>query len=197
MSEHAPRNHEELKGFEELAESSEHLLPAHNPEHHKVRQEKHKSESLQEARKEIAETNKHEHQPNPLERLEAAAEASGQAELRVTPSRSDKKANVQRQLSHLRYKLTPSERRFSKVIHQPVIRAISEVSGKTISRPSGMLGGSILAFFGSTSYLLLAKYQGFRYNYGVFLALFFGGFVVGITLEFIVWAATRSRHAAD
>ena len=42
----------------------------------------------------------------------------------------------------------------------------------------------------------MARHMGFRYNYLVFLVLFAGGFVVGLILELLIWAATR-RHAAE
>jgi hypothetical protein len=78
------------------------------------------------------------------------------------------------------------ERGLSKLIHQPAVRAVSEVGAKTVSRPSGLLGGGLLAFLGSSTYLFMTKYIGFRYNYLVFLLLFVGGFVLGLVLELLV-----------
>jgi hypothetical protein len=85
----------------------------------------------------------------------------------------------------------------SKVIHQPVVRAVSEVAAKTISRPSGLLGGGIVAFLGSAGYLYFTKYIGLPYNYFIFTLLFLGGFVVGLSLELIVWSLTSYRHLAE
>lgn len=57
----------------------------------------------------------------------------------------------------------------SKVIHQPVVRNVSEAAGKTVSRPSGLLGGSLMAFIGTSAYFYLAANQGFKYIIMLFL----------------------------
>jgi hypothetical protein len=198
MSEHTPKQAgETLKGFEELATSSEHLLP--DAEHaEKLRAgEKDPVEALTEARKGVQETTRSERQVNPLDKLQEAEKAQ-QGPSPTHINRELKQVTLQRELTQIRRHLSAPERQLSKIIHQPVVRKVSEVSGKTVSRPSGMLGGGILAFLGSSSYLYLAKHQGFKYNYAVFLALFLGGFFVGVALELIVWTATHSRrHATD
>ena len=94
-----------------------------------------------------------------------------------------KKLRMKQSLSQVQRELTPLERSLSKLVHQQVIRAVSEASAKTVSRPSGLLGGGLLAFLGSSAYLFMAKYIGFRYNYLVFVLLFVGGFLVGLLLE--------------
>ncbi len=198
MSEQAPdQNPEHLKDFAELEKSAEHMLPTGE----KGQAEKHEqnpAEALTEARSEVKELNQSETQPNPIEKLQAAEEAAAEAPAPLTPTNDMKAANVYRALKHIRTKLPAPQRALSKVVHQPVVRAVSETAGKTISRPSGLLGGGLMAFLGSTGYLYLAKHLGFRYHYVVFLALFFGGFAVGLILEFVVYAATaKRRHAAD
>jgi hypothetical protein len=82
----------------------------------------------------------------------------------------------------------------SRVVHQPVVRAVSEAAGKTVSRPSGMLGGGLVAFIGSLGYLYLTKHIGFEYNFTVFLVLFAGGFVLGVVLELVVWLLLKNRR---
>jgi hypothetical protein len=109
-----------------------------------------------------------------------------------------KAVTLQRELQNIRRRLPAPDRVLSRVIHQPAVRVISEVTGKTISRPSGLLGGGLVALLGTTGYLYTAQHMGFRYNYFVFLVLFGGGFIVGIVLELLVWLATRSRrHATE
>jgi len=76
-----------------------------------------------------------------------------------------------------------------------VVRITSEAASKTISRPSGLLGGGLMAFAGSLVYLYLAKHIGFRYNYLLFTLLFVGGFAVGLCLEVIIWLVSRQRKA--
>ena len=157
--------------------------------------EKDPAEALAEARKEVLETTKAEKQPNPIEKLEETEEkAQGPAPTHI--NRDLKKATLQRELTQIRRHLSKPNRALSKVIHQPVVRNVSEAAGKTVSRPSGLLGGSIMAFVGTSAYFYLAANQGFKYNYAVFLAMFFGGFAFGLILELLVWTATRSRRQA-
>lgn len=197
MSEKAPQNQEHFEDLEELRNKVEHLLP--DAEHaEKLRPgEQDPTAALAEARQEIAKNAKSEKQHDPIEKLEKEREAAHHTPKHGAINHDLKKITLQRELTQIRRKLSAPERTLSKVIHQPVVRAVSEVSGKTISRPSGLLGGGILAFVGSTGYLLLAKNLGFsRYNYVIFLALFAAGFVIGMILELIVWAVTRPRHHA-
>jgi hypothetical protein len=140
---------------------------------------------------------------NPLERL-AAEEAAAQAESRsgaasgLNISHELESITVNRELQTLRRKLPRPQRALSRLIHQPAVRIISEIASKTVSRPSGLLGGSLVAFLGTTTYLYLAKHDGFTYNYLVFLALFVGGFVIGLGLELAVHLARPGhRHASD
>lgn len=132
---------------------------------------------------------------NRLEQLEK----TGKAPEPVHPgliSSELKHITLQRELQAIRRKLPAPERVLSRIIHQPTVRVVSEAAGKTVSRPSGLMGGGLVALLGTSGYLYFANHMGFRYNYVVFLALFAGGFVIGVILEFIVWIATRSRRQA-
>ncbi|HEY1064213.1 MAG TPA: hypothetical protein VGE30_02850, partial [Candidatus Saccharimonadales bacterium] len=100
---------------------------------------------------------------------------------------------MRRNLSHVQSRLKPAEKSFSKVIHQPLVRRVSESAAKTVTRPSGMLGGGILAFFGSVLYLVLSHRIGFTYNYAMFLCFFVGGFLLGVTLEYVAHWLRRVR----
>lgn len=197
MSEKAPQNHEHFENLDELRDKVEHLLP--DAEHaEKLRPgEQDPTAALAEARQEIAKNAKSEKQQDPIEKLEQERETAQHVPKHGNINQDLKKITLQRELTQIRRKLSAPDRALSKIIHQPVVRAVSEASAKTISRPSGLLGGGIVAFIGTTGYLLLAKNLGFnRYNYVIFLVLFAAGFVIGMVLELLVWTATRSRHHA-
>jgi hypothetical protein len=157
---------------------------------------KRQAKALNEARTIVAETTQSESPPNPLETLQTAEKASQP----ITPhqvNRELKQITLRRELQQIRRKLPGPQRVLSKVIHQPVVRVVSETAGKTISRPSGLLGGGLVAFLGTTSYLYLARHLGFTYNYLVFLLLLAGGFILGLALELLVHLATASRRGND
>ncbi len=127
------------------------------------------------------------------ENLAAANAAPDNSE----PVRLDRKFTLSHELKQIQRKLKTTDRSLSKVIHQPVVRAISETSGKTVARPSGLLGGGLVAFLGTSVYLFMARHIGLDYNYSVFLVLFFGGFAIGLGLELGVWAFTRNHSTAE
>jgi hypothetical protein len=120
-----------------------------------------------------------------------------QDEPKGSPIGIDKAVKLQalnRTLKNLRQHLSPSERSLSRVVHQPVVDAASELGSKTVARPSGILGGGICAFVGSLLFLYLAKHNGFRYNYLLFLIFFVGGFAVGLVIEILFSLLRRIKQ---
>ena len=97
-------------------------------------------------------------------------------------------------LRSIRRKLPKPARLFSKVAHNSTIESISEVSAKTIARPSGFLGGSIFSFTGSLVLLYMSRHYGFSYNYATFFILFVLGFIAGAAAELAFWALYSRKH---
>lgn len=93
---------------------------------------------------------------------------------------------LDRTLASVRNRLTNPEKRLSKVIHQPVVEKVSDVAGKTVARPSGILFGGIFSFVGSLSAYLLARHLGGQLHYGIFAVTFVGGFALGLCIE-LMW----------
>ncbi len=95
------------------------------------------------------------------------------------------------ELINIRHKLPKREKVLSKIIHQNTVDIISEKTANTVARPSGLLGGAILAFIGSLSYLIFVEYVGITYNYLLFFAFFISGFILGLIIELIVKITIR------
>jgi len=96
-----------------------------------------------------------------------------------------KEIAYQRLLKHTRKHLSPFGRTMSKVMHQPVVDTASEVVAKTVGRPSGIIGGGLVALVGTSIYYYLTKHYGYSYNAFVFLMLMCVGFVMGWLVEII------------
>lgn len=96
-----------------------------------------------------------------------------------------KELTYQRTLLKVRRHLSPLGRATSKVIHQRAVEAVSEAAGKTVARPSGLLGGGLVAFVGTSAYYYMTRHYGYDYRYSVFLALLVGGFIAGWLAESI------------
>jgi hypothetical protein len=89
-------------------------------------------------------------------------------------------------LGSIRRQLTPTERNFSNLIHQPTVERVSDIGSKTIARPSGILGGGIVSLVGSLIVLLIAKHIGFKVPASIFAILFITGFLLGLFVEAII-----------
>lgn len=81
--------------------------------------------------------------------------------------------------------LSPSEKRFSKIIHNEFVESISEAGAKTIARPSGILGGAILMVFGGLIVLFFAKRYGFEVPLSLYLFLYLVGFILFVLVELV------------
>jgi hypothetical protein len=115
---------------------------------------------------------------------------------------SNQTFGVQKQLKADAYKKTIRkiqsqlplpERVASRIIHQPVVDALSNVASKTVARPSGFFFGSLVALLGSSAFLYMAKNYGFTYNYAVLFMLFVGGFALGLILELLFRVVVRRK----
>lgn len=176
---HSVEHHKELEAPKtpERLPDAEHAEPLRKGE-------KDPSKALEAAREEIEQINEEDNAPTPMEKLEKeedSAKPLGYSEI----NEELQKITLNRELKNIRRKLSGTDKALSSVIHQPAVRVASEAGAKTIARPSGLLGGGVTAFIGTSAYLLLANQMGFSYNYFVFIALFIIGFAVGLTIEIL------------
>lgn len=98
-----------------------------------------------------------------------------------------------RALTRARKKLPLPSRVFSRFVHLAPIDKASEVLGKTIARPSGMLGGAIVAFIGTSALLWITRHYGYEYNYLLVIMLFAAGMAIGLLGEVLLRAFRKSR----
>lgn len=96
-------------------------------------------------------------------------------------------------LNETRKSLSKPQQILSKIIHQPVVESVSEIGAKTVARPSGILSGGIVGFFGSTLLIFFAKDIGFELPSSAFIILFVFGFIIGISLE-LLWSIIMKRR---
>lgn len=100
-----------------------------------------------------------------------------------------KDSRYQETLQAVRHHLTPTQKVFSRFIHQPTIETASEIGSKTIARPSGLLGGSLLSLLGSLTIVIIARRVGFSVPNSMFAILFIIGFGLGIVIELLLHRA--------
>lgn len=173
-----------------------HEAPKASGEHH---------ERLRHSVETKAEKSRNEHSEN-LDDIRASIEKEAKSKHESHKAHSGEKSAsnhpmfINRELKNMAFnrtlrrtqsKLPAPARAFSKVIHQPVVEAVSDAAGKTIARPSGMLLGGIFAFVGSSIFLWVSRHYGYEYNFLLFLAFFIGGFFIGLLVELGIFAANR------
>lgn len=171
---HKAEQHEKLKETAEAGEKAEQKA--------KDSLETIRSNIDKEATKTAA--RKHEHDKD---------EADDQGPGQVVIDRNVKKKAYKKELHKVQSHLPKAQRSFSKFIHSGPVEAISEVGGKTVARPSGLLGGGLVAFLGTAALVLTSRHYGFTYNYFVFIALLIGGFFLGLVAEMIVRSLFKAR----
>jgi hypothetical protein len=178
------------KNIPRLEHAKSHESPVGH-EHHE-RAQKHLHEQAEKAR--------HEKSAENLAKIHELAKAEAELTKKVVAesvqNESNNTADMQHSLKASAYeriltkthqKLPKTAQTFSKVVHNPTVDKISEISAKTVARPSGFLGGSICAFLGSLIVYYSASRSGFKYNYLLLFLLFIAGYIIGSILELIVW----------
>ncbi len=177
---HQSNNHELRKHKEALRQSAEKQAEASRHEH---------AEHIGEIRSKIEATSKsraeHGHDGQQHENIESRQQGLVSNELKDMAYR--------RTLKRAQNKLPAPVRAFSKIVHNPTVDAASEITGKTIARPSGVLAGGIFAFLGSSLFLYITKHYGYEYNYLLFALFFVGGFFAGLLLELGLRLSNRKR----
>ena len=98
-----------------------------------------------------------------------------------------------RTMTDARTHMTPAERTFSKVIHNPVVEKTSEVVGSTVARPNAILSGSISAFIIVLGVFLIAKHYGYPLSGAETVIAFVIGWLIGIVYDFLRTMVTGGR----
>lgn len=182
---------------------SEHA-PQHSPEHlHKPESKEHEQRLHEQLEKRASEALDNKEKVGELAH-QATEQATSTDEIKVGETGAQqpssqyvgqqlKNLSFERTMTRIRRQLSSPDKALSKVVHQPVVQAVSRVGEQTIARPSGLLGGSICAFVGSCVFLWASKHYGFRYNYLMFLLFFVVGFAFGLGLELATYGLRKRR----
>lgn len=107
------------------------------------------------------------------------------------PTRREKQHSFDTTMHHVRKGLRPAERSFSRLVHQPTVEKVSDIAGKTITRPSGVIGATAFGLIGLLALFGIAKYVGFQLSGSEMPLLLLTGFAVGLLTEWL-YKAIRS-----
>lgn len=169
--------------------------------------ERDSSKRLERHHEEAARKATHEHQ-NSIERILDKIETEAESAEKIKQHHLDhtkktsgpitiggelRKRSLNDSLEKVQRSLPGPQKAFSKVVHQPVVDAISEASAKTIARPSGLLMGGVMSLISSLGVLFICRYYGYRYNFLIGMVAFVGGFILGILIEAVLALGNRKN----
>lgn len=116
---------------------------------------------------------------------EVAKTEKSPAQKRALFTRQQRDASFKRQMEAAQADMTPSERRFSKIIHNKTVESVSDTVGSTLARPNALLSGSIFAFLLVTIVYLLAKHYGYQLSGFETIGAFIIGWILGFIYDYI------------
>ncbi len=181
-------NQESIRGHERSNNEIDHDQANQHKERLQHHHEKLAEEARSNTRNELeARHEVHEHAISSTEHNRPQAE---QRQSAAPTTKADKEHSFNTTMAHVRHNLSRPEKNFSKFIHKPAVEKTSEVLGKTIARPSGIVGATVAAFIGLFSVYGIAKFSGFPLSGSEMPLLLLSGFVVGL---FIEWAYKAIR----
>lgn len=100
------------------------------------------------------------------------------------PSKGDLQASFNATMKQVRKEMSPAERTFSKVIHNPVVEKVSGAVGSTVARPNLIIAGGLgTLIFGAVIYLT-AKHYGYVLSGFEAMGTFILGWCIGAIIEF-------------
>jgi hypothetical protein len=99
--------------------------------------------------------------------------------------KAQKQREYKKTLESIQKEMNPAERTFSKVIHNPVVEATSEVAGKTVARPAALLAGSLTALVLTVIVYAVAKWYGYTLSGFEWIATFILGWAIGLIIDWI------------
>lgn len=169
-------------------EAAEHH--AKTVEHEGHKQPENRVENLEKVKKAIEDS-----RPKESEELKKQMAQPKEKTHYAPPNKELKKHARRTYLGKARRQLDPTARAFSKWIHNDAVDAISEMSAKTIFRPSGLLIGGAFTFIASFYYYHLSQNNGFRYNFTAVLLTFIIGFIIGLFVE-AIYRVLSKKHKA-
>lgn len=108
--------------------------------------------------------------------------------------RNLKKQTYKATMQRVEAKLPAYQRRFSQVINNDTVDAVSNVASRTVARPSALLGGSVVAFLALIVFTFYANSLGFEVSSGSFVIFVLLGWALGLMVEAVIKLFRRSAN---
>ena len=101
-------------------------------------------------------------------------------------TKQEKKQAYRKEIKKVQSQLPKGARTFSKIVHNPVVEAVSDATAKTIFRPSALIGGSVTGLVFGLGIYLVARYYGYPISTLTLVLLLVVGAILGVIVELVV-----------
>lgn len=108
-------------------------------------------------------------------------------------TKAQKEAEYKKTLATVRKSMTPAERTFSKVIHNPVVEKTSEIAGASVARPAALLAGSLSSLILTAIVYTVSKFYGYKLSGSEWIVTFIIGWAIGLIIDWVRVALLGKR----
>lgn len=122
---------------------------------------------------------------------EKAPSGSEQKQQRQAVSSAHKRQTYEATMKRVEAQLPNYQRTFSRFVNNPRVDRVSNVVGRTIARPSGIVGGGLFAVVGLLVLTYYANEIGFALSGTEFILLLVAGWAIGIVLDLVLTTVRR------
>lgn len=116
---------------------------------------------------------------------EQAPSGSEKQRQKGTTPRAHKKQTYRATMNRIESQLPAYQRTFSRFINAEPVDKVSTVAAKTVARPSGLLGGGVIALIGLVIVTIFAANIGFEVKPITFVLFLVAGWALGLIVEAI------------
>ena len=114
---------------------------------------------------------------------EKAPNGSERKSSREPVHRNHKKLTYKATMRRVESKLPAYQRNFSKVINNDTVDKVSNISSKTVARPSALMGGGVVAFLALLIVTIFANRYGWEVSGSEFIVFMIIGWTLGLLAE--------------
>lgn len=103
-----------------------------------------------------------------------------------TYTKAQQKAHYKSELKKVRAQLPRTTQVFSKFVHNPAVEKVSDVAGKTVLRPSILIGGAVTALILGIVVYVVAKQYSYMFPSDLLVLLLIVGAIIGLLIELVL-----------
>lgn len=118
--------------------------------------------------------------------LEKAEHKPPKAKAPASYTKKEKTQVYKKEIKTVQAQLPRASRTFSKVIHNAAVEKVSDAAGKTVFRPSALVGGAVVGLAAGITVYIVARFYGYYMPSWLLPILLVLGALLGVAAELIL-----------